>query len=371
MLIFTSTLFANVGPSVTLQSSSLGYPYTLPFQVNVTFSEPITGFGSNAINVTNATVTNIMGSNPNYIATLTPMYPGPINIFIPANSVKSLSTGEFNLASNKLNIMALNPMLQPSSNFDLSNWSLTLPLPLGDINNAISIGRGTLNGIPSTNTGYSNSPYFFTDVQYGSMNFFAPLHGATTPNSVYPRCELSEILPGAIHNWKLSTFSSNTLTASLLVSQVPPTKRIVIGKIQDKGDTDSSDQAVAKKALVKLYYDLNPLDPNNNVCNGCVYALIRPVPAQDYFLQSVTLINNIPLNKLFTFKITLLRGGTLTIKANNTSTHVLLNTSKNNTLGWGAQSLFFKAGVYVPENGTSNILGGAANFYSLQVKHTN
>jgi hypothetical protein len=34
------------------------------------------------------------------------------------------------------------------------------------------------------------------------------------------------------------------------------------------------------------------------------------------------------------------------------------------------QELLFKAGVYVPENGLSNVLGGAAKFYSLQVKHT-
>ena len=86
--------------------------------------------------------------------------------------------------------------------------------------------------------------------------------------------------------------------------------------------------------------------------------------------EKLSRTENIPLNKLFTFKITLLSGGTLTIKANNISTHVLLNTSKNNTIGWGTQSLFFKAGVYVPENGSSNILGGAANFYYLQVKHT-
>jgi hypothetical protein len=368
LLMFASSLFAASGPKVTLQTASLGYPYAQSFTVNVTFSEPVTGMGHGVVNVTNAYVNSVIGSKSNYVMVLTPITPGPVSVFIPGNSVKSLITGELNQASNKLNITALDPALQPSSNFDLSNWSLVIPLPLGGIGEATSISNTTLNGIPAINSGYSNPPYFFTGL-FGSMNFFAPLNGATTPGSVFPRTELIEMLPGLSPTWKLSTFTSNTLTASLLVSEVPPSKRIVIGKIQDKGNPDDTDQVVAKKSLVKLYYDLNLLDPNNNPCNGCVYARIRPVPAQDFFLKTVTLINNIPLNKLFMFKFTLLGDGTLTIKANNVSTKVLLNTSTDNTIGWGSQELYFRVGVYVPENGSSNVQGGADSFYSLEVKH--
>lgn len=377
IFILTTPLLANPDPSVLLETESLGYPYALPFKVTVTFSEPVTGFGESEVNIVNGAVSNIVGKcDTVFTMTITPAFPGPIALFVPAKVVKSLSTGSFNLASNKLNIMALNPALNPSSNFDLSLWTLILPLPLGELGEASTIGTNTLNGHPELNTGYSEPPYFFTEQTTGSMAFFAPLNGATTPNSVFPRSELSEYLPNSPHVWKLNTFKSNTLTASLLVTQMPPSKKIVIGKIQDKGTPDDSGQVVASKTLVKIYYDLNQLDPNGNHCNGCIYARIRPIPSQDNFLETVTLVSNVPLNKLFIYKITLLNTGVLTVNLHltnssnvNVSTSVNLNTSTDNTVGWGTQELFFKAGIYVQDNGTSNTVGGAANFYSLQIKH--
>ncbi len=378
ILILTSPLFANPDPSVILQTAAFGYPYALPFTVKVTFSEPVTGFDESVINIVNGTVSNLVGKcDTIFTMTITPTFPGPITLFVPAKVVKSLTTGSFNLTSNKLNIMALNPVLNPSSNFDLSLWTLILPLPLGDVGEAITISNNTLNGHPALNTGFSQPPYFFSDETTGSMNFFASLNGATTPNSVFPRSELSEYLPHSPHSWTLRTYASNTLTASLLITQMPPSKKIVVGKIQDKGTPDESGQVVASKTLVKIYYDLNQLDPNGNHCNGCIYARIRPIPAQDNFLETVTLANNVPLNKLFIYKITLLKNGTLRVNLHlsngshqNTSTTYNLNTSTDNTVGWGIQELFFKAGVYVQDNGASSSIGGAANFYSLQIKHT-
>ncbi len=373
MLVLTSTLFASANPSVTLQSNSLGYPYTQPFQINVTFSEPVTNFSAGAIMVTNGSVDSITSNceQSEFIVIIKPITSGLITILIPDSSVKSISTGKPNSASNTLSIMGLDPLLRPSSNFNLTQWSLTLPLPLGRKDNALSIGNTTLNGIPSANTGYTNPPYFFTGTGTGSMDFFAPLNGGTTPNSSYARSELMEQLPGASPTWKLSTFKSNTLSASLLVSQVTAVeKRIVIGQIHDKGNTDSFGHTASNSPLLKLYYDLDPLDPNKNVCNGCVYAQIRVTPAQDNFLKIVSLINNVPLNQIFMYTVTLLSDGTLTVNANNISTVIQLNTSADNTKGWGAQNLYFKAGVYNLETGSSKTTGGAASFYALQVTHS-
>lgn len=372
MVILSSVLIADPDPTVKLETAALGTSYTQPFKINVTFSEPVTGFGKAEVNVVNAVINNILGSKANYVMTVTPKIPGPMNFFVPANVVRSLSTGSPNKASNKLKVTALDPILNPSSNFDLSPWILTLPLPLGDIGGAITISNNTLVGIPDLNTGYTNPPYFYTDVVSGSMNFFVPVGGATTPGSVFPRSNLSEQLkiPGFPPVWTLNMFESNSLSASLLVTQVPPSKKVIIGEIQDKGTTDSSGQVVAKKALVKLFYDLNPFDPNGQLCNGCLYARIRPIPSQEIYLKTVSLANNVPLNKLFQYRITLLRDGTLTVKVNNSSTSYNLNTSTDNTVGWGTQEFFFKAGVYIQDNGSSKSEGGAANFYSLQVQHT-
>lgn len=363
--------FAETGSTVILQTNSMGQPSTQPFQVTATFSEPVIDFGPTKIHVTNGTVMSVTGSDcqPVYTILIQPISSGEVDVLIPANAATSLSTGAPSQASSLLKVKSLNPAVPPASNFNLKQWTLNTPLPLGAIHNAISIGQTTLNGVPGKNNGYSNPPYFFTD-QNGAMNFFAPLNGGTTPGSSFARCELYEILPGASPTWKLNTFKSNTLSASLLVKDVTPVeKRIVIGQIHDKGNTDSFGHSASNSPLLKLYYDANALDPNNNLCNGCVYAQIRKTPAQSKFLMIVNLINNIPLNTIFTYQLKLLNNGALTVTANQASTLIQLNTSNNNTLGWGAQQLYFKAGVYNLENGGSNTLGGATSFYALQVSH--
>ena len=119
---------------------------------------------------------------------------------------------------------------------------------------------------------------------------------------------------------------------------------------------------------MKLYYDSNTLDPNRNPCNGCVYAQVRNTPSQSNYLKIVNLIRNIPLNTKFIYRLILIKDGSLTIKANNASTTVKLSTSTNNTIGWGAQQLYFKAGAYNLEH--DSVIGGAVSFYSLQVAHT-
>jgi hypothetical protein len=376
-IVVSSPLWADPVPSVVISSISYGYTSTSPFKVKINFSEAVTGFTIDNFNIDNGIVTSLTGNDTNYIATMIATNDGDVNIFIPANTVKSVVTGTPNLASNKLKIRALDPNLNPSSNFNLSQWILTLPTPLGDIGNATVVDTAILNGIPSINTGYYDPPYFFTDVVTGAMVFFAPLSGATTNNSIFPRSQLAESLPGANHHWKLSTFDNNRLTASVWINQMPLSKKIVIGTIHDDGNTDSLGNIVGKKSLVKLYYDLNQLDPNKNTCNGCIYAQVRPTPAQENFqYKTVTVGKNIHLNSFFTYKIGLAKDGTLKISLNGADSSTIttavfkLSTSKNNLIGWGSQYLYYQAGVYMPENGNSNYLGGTASFYALQVKHT-
>ena len=360
------------GPTVTLQTSTLSNPYPSTFPVNVIFSERVRGFDLTDVNVTNGTVVSITGNicQLNYVMVIQPNGAGPVTAIIPANSVMSLATGAPNQTSNLLSISGLNPNLRPASNFNLNNWNLNLPLPLGSKSNPLSIGQPALSGTPGLNNGYTNQPYFFTDPVTGAMNFFAPLNGGTSSINGNSKSALYERLPGPSSYWKLSTFASNSLTASLLVSQVPPLmKRIVIGQIHYKGNTDSFGNTASDSPFVKLYYDMNAVDPDNNRCNGCVYAQIRTTPSQSSYLPIVNLIQDIPLNTIFMYKLTLLRDGTLTIKANDASTTIKVSASANNTIGFGAQDLYFQAGVINQENGTSNVLGGAASFYSLEVTH--
>ena len=359
----------SINPTVSFKSTSLGYPYTQTFQVNVQFSQPVSGLSLSQVNITNGSIESITGSGANYTLVVAPTQAGKVNISIPMNAVMSL-TGTANQASDIFSINALDTLVRPSSNFDLTKWSLTLPLPLGSPGNAMSVNQATLAGDPSLNSGYTNKPYFFTDNTTGAMTFFAPLSGASTPNSHYARSELLEVLPGSSSTWRLNTFSSNLLIASVKASQVPPlTKRIIVAQIHDKATTDSYGNKVSTAPLLKLYYDSNPLDPNKNACNGCIYGQVRTTAAGNRFLKVVNLAKNIPLNTVFIYRITFVKDGTLTLQANDGSTVIKVNPSNNNTIGWGAQQLYFKAGVYLVENGTSKTTGGSDSFYSLQVIH--
>lgn len=355
---------ASVSPSITLKTTSLGYPYTKPFQVAVTFSQPVMGLNSSQVTITNGSIDSITGSGASYVMYITPINPGKIDISIPANAVKTISNSTPMPGSSILSINALDPLVRPSSNFGLEGWNLTMPIPLGNKSSAIMVKQPALSGIAAENSGYTKSPYFFTDAVTGAMRFFAPLNGGTTSGSDYARTEFSEIL-----NWTIGAYASNTMVASVSVTQIPASKKIVIGQIHHKAVTDAYGKSVSAKPLLKLTYDLNKLDPNKGPCNGCIYEQVRTIPGSDTFLKRVTLVKNIPLNQIVIYKVNLLKDGTLTVTVNDVSTVIKVNTSKNNKVGWGMQNLYFKAGVYNIDNGTSNTIGGGDSFYSLQVAH--
>jgi hypothetical protein len=82
--------------------------------------------------------------------------------------------------------MALNPAADPSGNFDLSNWKITLPV---DQSGTII---GTAQEIKSL-SGYQDLNYFYTGAD-GAMVFRAAVDGATTSGSKYARSELREMI---------------------------------------------------------------------------------------------------------------------------------------------------------------------------------
>src|SRR3982751_1021453 len=111
---------------------------------------------------------------------------------------------------------ALDPSLPPGGNFDLAVWQLQLPT--GSPGSPDTISSAKLKGA----NGYSNPAYFWTDKNDGSMTFFAPEKGVTTPNSNYARSELREMnRDGSAANWSLS--GSHKQSARLRVGSVPST----------------------------------------------------------------------------------------------------------------------------------------------------
>jgi hypothetical protein len=114
---------------------------------------------------------------------------------------------------------------------DLAGYKLTIPE---------SGGKGTAASVDNPTQG---KPPWMTRGQDGSLHFWAPVAGATTPNSQHARTELVS----------LKTFTAgtgrHTLRTSLTVSQVPRSKQdIIVGQIHGAGDINSV-------SFVMLHYD--------------------------------------------------------------------------------------------------------------------
>lgn len=117
--------------------------------------------------------------------------------------------------------VALNPVLPPSSNFDLSAWklqALDVSLAIKEI------------FVPQLSNGYG-SDFFYTNPVDGSIVFRVPSNGeASTGPTGYPRIELRQMTGGA--NWKLTDATEHYLTAQCKVISVAQAKpQTIIGQI--------------------------------------------------------------------------------------------------------------------------------------------
>ncbi len=95
------TLFAVevTGPSVILSTGSSSV--TSSFEVNVDFSEAVTGLSITDFSVTNGTANNLSGSSQNYTITVTPIAEGNVSITLGADKVVN-TNNEGNTSSNVL-----------------------------------------------------------------------------------------------------------------------------------------------------------------------------------------------------------------------------------------------------------------------------
>lgn len=93
--------------------------------------------------------------------------------------------------------MCLNPNALPSPNFDLSDWTLQLPIDVqGDF-------TGTAHGHGGqTLANYVHKDYFCTGSD-GAMVLAAPVQGATTSGLIHARSQLREINGTANAAWSL------------------------------------------------------------------------------------------------------------------------------------------------------------------------
>ncbi|MEU4695307.1 polysaccharide lyase family 7 protein [Actinoplanes sp. NPDC023714] len=180
-----------------------------------------------------------------------------------------------------------------------------LQLPTGSPGKPDTISPARLKGA----SGYTNAAYFWTDKNDGSMTFWAPEKGVTTPNSKYARSELREMnRDGSAADWTLA--GNHTLSAQLRVVSV--TKNVAVGQVKlGTGGTST-------KPLAELYYR----------ANGDIYLGTQNSP--DASGQTLHRITNVPL---------------------------------------GAKWTYVKAGSYNQSSSESTTNGAKVKFYSLTVQH--
>jgi hypothetical protein len=218
---------------------------------------------------------------------------------------------------------------------DLSTWNLSVPVgsPAKVIETPVLV------------KGYKDK-YFRKD---GSrLYFWAPVNGSTTESAKYPRSELRETYSdGSLRNWKY-TEADNYLRAKLTVSEVPSSGRVVIGQIHQYNSNDP---------LLKVEYQWI-----DNERLGNIVAKLRKTPGQND-PTVITVAEKVPLQKPFSYVISLTKGGKLSVAAADYGWKTNLSSS------WKNKPLYFKAGVYTQDHTGYGSEGGRVIFQNLSVSH--
>ena len=238
-------------------------------------------------------------------------------------------------------LIALNPLLPPGSNFDLSAWKLqTLDqsLVFTEIS-ATSLG-----------TGYTSS-FFYTDQTDGSIVCKVPSNGGTTSGSSYPRVEFRQMTGGA--NWVLNDPTEHYLTAQCKVLSVAQAKpQTIIGQIHGSNTVSE---------MIKLRW--TGYQPKQ-----CIVEARFKTNDANMSEYGVTLASGLSLGDLITYTITM-KNGTVNCTVNGT-TGSQTYTPDIWTL---TDAYYFKAGNYLQYNPNSvsppdpTVIYGQNQFYKLSL----
>jgi hypothetical protein len=229
---------------------------------------------------------------------------------------------------------ALNPGVAPGGNFNLSVWELQEPV--GSAGSPTTIGPSQLTG----SSGYQDK-YFYTNKTDGSMEFWDPENGVTTPNSKYARSELREMTSsGSAAAWSLP--GTHTLSASVKVTKVPD--HVCIGQVHA---TDPR----TTKPLAELYFH----------SSGEIQLGIENGPTGG---QTAHTVGSVPLGQELSYVIQITGGNTISVTINGSKHSFPIPSS------WNGYKQYFKAGDYDQSSGSSSTVGATVQFYALSVQHS-
>jgi hypothetical protein len=241
---------------------------------------------------------------------------------------------------------ALNPASPPGGNFNLTNWSLTLPV---DSSGGITGSPVTISAAQLT-AGYTNPPFFFTATNDGAMVFYTPASGAHTSGSTHPRTELREqIVPGStVVNWTGN--GTHVLNARCQVNTVSNGCMTCIGQIHGKS---------VDLPLVMIDYDSRQ---NNGTINVFVKYNTNDVPVNGHVDSTLTFAN-VGLNTDINYQL-LVTNGVVFITINGVTQSQNFYAYDTN---WATVDFYFKAGNYYVTSTNNN--PAQVSFYSLTASH--
>jgi poly(beta-D-mannuronate) lyase len=271
---------------------------------------------------------------------------------------------------------------KPSENFDLLDWSLTLPTDLNNDAKADIIYEKHLSDK------FVLKPLFYTGDD-GGMVFACPNIGAkTSKNTKYARTELREMLrrgdlsvkPQGIteNNWVLSSTHGSvrrkagaidgSLEATLAVNRVSTTGdakmvgRVIIGQIHATDDEP-----------IRLYYRKLPNNEHGSVyfaheINGGDDIWVDLIGSRSHTLADPA--DGIKLNEKFSYKISVIDNALAVtlIRQGKPNITKVIDISESG-YGKSNQYMYFKAGVYNQNNGGEPRDYVKATFYYLDNQH--
>ena len=210
----------------------------------------------------------------------------------------------------------------------LRGWKLTLPVA-GDNGGAALVDPAAL------------TPPWLTQGADGSLAFWAPAGGATTPNSDHARTELD-----SVQNFPAGA-GPRTLTASVAVTQIPVAGGdVIIGQIHGAGD-------ISSVPFVMLHYTA-----------GTVHVVVKKQRAGSSATK-VELLTGVPLGARFDFSIRDNGDGGLTLGATYGSQNVTKTAAVPD--GFRGATVRFQAGAYQQSDSTTAAAddGARVTFYAL------
>jgi poly(beta-D-mannuronate) lyase len=177
--------------------------------------------------------------------------------------------------------------------FNEKNWKLTIPIKDNNAENAKEI-------LPP----FENTIHFVKQSD-NSFQMTAPVNGATTKGSSYPRCEFREMnLDGSKAAWSTAS-EKHTMIYTSAVTQFPPVKQqVVTGQIHDSEDDVIMIRHTNNKKLIEVIQDTTKygiLDENYEIgqkytiCikvdNGTITVLYKKSVPTGVVSTSVTIPN--------------------------------------------------------------------------------